>query len=119
MGNKRGPDEGESRNSRDFKRILEGKEQALRRPLIGLKAQQIHAALLALDTGRPVKFVYSRKETALARYHRHPSPIWVRHHADRTGQLLKVEARILLEGRRYMPPSMAGICNACSFIQRH
>ena len=78
---------------------------------------QIHAALLALDTGRPVKFLYSRKETALARYHRHPSRIWVRHHANRSGKLLKVEARILLEGGPYMHTSMAGIGNACAFIQ--
>lgn len=78
---------------------------------------QIHAALLALDTGRPVKFLYTRKETALARYHRHPSRIWIRHHANRAGKLLKVEARILLEGGPYMHTSMAGIGNACAFIQ--
>jgi len=78
---------------------------------------QIHAALLALETGRPVKFVYSRKETTLARYHRHPSRIWIRHHADRQGKLLKVEAKILLEGGPYLHTSTAGIGNACAFIQ--
>lgn len=78
---------------------------------------QIHAALLALETNRPVKFLYSRKETALARYHRHPSRIWVRHHADRNGMLLKLEAKILLEGGPYMHTSMAGIGNACALIQ--
>lgn len=44
---------------------------------------QIHGALLALHTGRPVKFLYTREETFLVRYHRHPSRIWVRHHATR------------------------------------
>lgn len=78
---------------------------------------QIHAALLALETGRPVKFLYSRKETILARYHRHPSRIWIRHHADRDGRLIKVEARILLEGGPYLHASNAGIGNACAFIQ--
>ena len=57
---------------------------------------QIHAALLALETGRPVKFVYTRRETFLARYHRHPSRIWIRHHANRDGILQKVEAKVCL-----------------------
>jgi len=78
---------------------------------------QIHAALLALETGRPVKFLYSRRETFLARYHRHPSRIWIRHHADRQGKLLKVEAKILLEAGPYQHSSPAGIGNACAFIQ--
>jgi CO/xanthine dehydrogenase Mo-binding subunit len=78
---------------------------------------QVHAALLALQTGRPVKFVYSRKETFLARYHRHPSRIWVRHHANRDGTLVKLEARILLEDGPYSHTAASGIGNSCSFIQ--
>jgi CO/xanthine dehydrogenase Mo-binding subunit len=78
---------------------------------------QIHAALLALETGRPVKFVYTRRETFLARYHRHPSRIWIRHHASRDGILQKVEAKVLLEAGPYMHASPAGIGNACAFIQ--
>lgn len=78
---------------------------------------QVHAALLALETGRPVKFVYTRKETFLARYHRHPSRIWIRHHASRDGILQKVEAKILLEAGPYMHAAPAGIGNACAFIQ--
>ena len=34
---------------------------------------QIHGALLALHTLRPVKMLYTRRETFLARYHRQPS----------------------------------------------
>ncbi len=78
---------------------------------------QIHAALLALETGRPVKFVYTRRETFLARYHRHPSRIWIRHHASRDGILQKVEAKVLLEAGPYMHAAPAGIGNACAFIQ--
>lgn len=78
---------------------------------------QIHAALLALETGRPVKFVYTRRETFLARYHRHPSRIWIRHHANRDGSLIKVEAKVLLESGPYMHAAPAGIGNACAFIQ--
>ena len=34
----------------------------------------IHACLLALRTGRPVKIVYSREESFLGHVHRHPAP---------------------------------------------
>ena len=39
----------------------------------------IHACLLALRTGRPVKMVYSREESFLGHVHRHPGRIWMRH----------------------------------------
>lgn len=78
---------------------------------------QLHGALLALHTGRPVKFLYSREETMLARYHRHPSRIWLRHHATRDGRLVKLEARILLEDGPYQHAAGAGIGNSCSLIQ--
>lgn len=78
---------------------------------------QIHGALLAMHTGRPVKFLYSRKETFHARYHRHPSRIWIRHHATRDGTLVKVEARLLYEGGPYSHTSAAGIGNGCTLIQ--
>jgi CO/xanthine dehydrogenase Mo-binding subunit len=78
---------------------------------------QIHGALLAMHTERPVKMVYSRRETFHARYHRHPSTIWIRHHATRNGRLVKVEARIVLQGGPYEHTSAAGIGNSCSLIQ--
>ncbi len=78
---------------------------------------QLHGALLALHTGHPVKFLYTREETMLARYHRHPSRIWVRHHATRDGRLVKLEAKILLEDGPYLHAAGAGIGNSSSLIQ--
>jgi CO/xanthine dehydrogenase Mo-binding subunit len=78
---------------------------------------QIHGALLAMHTNRPVKFLYSRKEAFHARYHRHPSRIWIRHHATKEGKLLKVEAKVLYEGGPYSHTSAAGIGNGCTLIQ--
>jgi CO/xanthine dehydrogenase Mo-binding subunit len=78
---------------------------------------QIHGALLALHTERPVKFVYSRHETFLARYHRQSSSIWVRHHADRDGRIVKVEARLLYECGPYSNTSGAAIGNGSSMMQ--
>lgn len=78
---------------------------------------QIHGALLAMHTGRPVKFLYTRQEAFHARYHRHPSRIWVRHHATRDGKLVKLEARLLYQGGPYSHTSAAGIGNGCTLIQ--
>ncbi len=78
---------------------------------------QVHGALLALHTDRPVKFTYSRDETFLARYHRQPSRIWIRHHASRDGTITKVEARVLYENGPYSNTAAAGIGNGCSLIQ--
>ncbi|NQU36730.1 MAG: molybdopterin-dependent oxidoreductase [Actinobacteria bacterium] len=78
---------------------------------------QIHGALLALHTERPVKFVYSRRETFLARYHRQPSRIWVRHHAKSDGTIVKLEARLLYECGPYSNTAGPAIGNGSSLIQ--
>ena len=49
---------------------------------------QIHGALLALHTGRPVKIVYNREESFVGHVHRHPAKIWAEHRATRDGQLV-------------------------------
>ncbi|HZP90933.1 MAG TPA: molybdopterin cofactor-binding domain-containing protein, partial [Actinomycetota bacterium] len=59
---------------------------------------QIHACLLALYTGRPVKMSYDRRESFLAHVHRHPSRIWMRTGASREGKLVSVRARVLIDG---------------------
>jgi CO/xanthine dehydrogenase Mo-binding subunit len=76
---------------------------------------QIHAALLALRTSRPVKMVYNREESFVGHIHRHPARIWAEHRATRDGRLVAVRMRILIDGGAYASSSTAVISNACSF----
>ena len=76
---------------------------------------QIHAAMLALHTDRPVKMVYNREESFVGHIHRHPARIWAEHRATREGRLVAVRMRILVDGGAYASSSTAVISNACSF----
>ncbi len=78
-------------------------------------SMQIHGAMLALHTNRPVKFVYSREESFVGHIHRHPARIWMRHSGNRDGQLVSVQARILLDGGAYASSSTAVTSNAAAF----
>src|SRR5688500_19414066 len=70
-------------------------------------SMQVHAALLALRTGRPVKIVYNREESFVGHIHRHPARIWCEHRATRAGKLVNVRLRILLDGGAYAASSTA------------
>jgi CO/xanthine dehydrogenase Mo-binding subunit len=76
---------------------------------------QIHASLLALRTGRPVKMSFGREESFLGHVHRHPARIWLRHGADRDGRLVAVDARLLFDGGAYTSSSPAVAGNAATF----
>src|SRR5262249_9883840 len=78
-------------------------------------SMQIHGALLALHTDRPVKIVYSREESFVGHVHRHPAKIWMEHRATRDGRLVNVRAKILLDGGAYASSSAAVCSNAASF----
>ena len=78
-------------------------------------SMQIHGALLALHTGRPVKIVYNREESFVGHIHRHPAKIWAEHRATRDGRLVNVRMRILLDGGAYASSSTAVTSNAASF----
>ncbi|MEV4512113.1 xanthine dehydrogenase subunit D [Dactylosporangium sp. NPDC049525] len=75
-------------------------------------SMQVHACMLALHTGRPVKMVYSREESFHGHVHRHPARMWYEHGADRDGRLVYVKARIVLDGGAYASTSMAVVANA-------
>ena len=76
---------------------------------------QIHACLLALRTGRPVKMTYGREESFHGHVHRHPSRIWIRYGANRDGKLVAADVRLLLDGGAYASSSPAVIANASTF----
>jgi CO/xanthine dehydrogenase Mo-binding subunit len=76
---------------------------------------QVHVCLLALRAGRPVKMVYSREESFLGHVHRHPARMWHRHTAGYDGGLIKVEARLLLDGGAYRSTSYHVLANAACF----
>jgi CO/xanthine dehydrogenase Mo-binding subunit len=78
-------------------------------------SMQIHGAMLALHTNRPVKVVYSREESFVGHIHRHPARIWAEHRATRDGKLVNVRMRILLDGGAYASSSTAVTSNAASF----
>jgi CO/xanthine dehydrogenase Mo-binding subunit len=78
-------------------------------------SMQIHGALLALHTERPVKMVYSRDESFVGHVHRHPARIWFEHRATRDGRVVCVHARLLGDGGADASSSTAGISNAASF----
>jgi CO/xanthine dehydrogenase Mo-binding subunit len=78
-------------------------------------SMQIHGALLALHTNRPVKIVYSREESFTGHVHRHPARIWAEHRATREGRLVNVRMRILLDGGAYASSSTAVCSNAAAF----
>jgi len=78
-------------------------------------SMQIHACMLALRTGRPVKMVYSREESFVGHVHRHPAWMEYEHGADADGRLVYVRARIVLDGGAYASSSTAVCSNAACF----
>jgi xanthine dehydrogenase D subunit len=77
-------------------------------------SMQIHAAMLALHTGKPVKVVYSREESFFGHVHRHPARLHYEHGATRDGRLVFVRARIVLDGGAYTSSSPAVAANAAT-----
>ncbi len=75
---------------------------------------QLHACLLALHTGKPVKMVYSREESFYGHVHRHPATLHYEHGATRDGRLVFVRARIVLDGGAYTSSSPAVAANAAT-----
>ncbi|UXY22669.1 molybdopterin-dependent oxidoreductase [Streptomyces cynarae] len=77
-------------------------------------SMQIHACLLALRTGKPVKIVYNRFESFFGHVHRHPAKLYYEHGATKDGKLTHVKCRIVLDGGAYASSSPAVVGNASS-----
>ena len=64
-----------------------------------------------------MRVVLDREESFLGHPHRHPARIWMRHHADVDGRLVRIEARIVLDAGPYQGVSPAVLFNAVSQVQ--
>jgi xanthine dehydrogenase D subunit len=78
---------------------------------------QVHTALLALRTSRPVKMQYGREESFFGHVHRHPATVWMRHHATTEGKIVKIEARFVFDGGAYASTSAAVLINGVTHTQ--
>lgn len=76
---------------------------------------QVHACLLSLRTGRPVKMWYGREESFVGHVHRHPARMWYAHGATKDGDLVFVRSTIVLDGGAYASSSGAVAANAACF----
>jgi xanthine dehydrogenase D subunit len=72
----------------------------------------VHACLLALRTGKPVKMSYGREESFHGHVHRHPATMTYEFGAEPDGTLLYARARVLLDGGAYASSTAAVVGNA-------
>jgi xanthine dehydrogenase D subunit len=75
-------------------------------------SMHVHACMLALHTGKPVKMVYNREESFYGHVHRHPATMRYEHGATRDGRLVYVRAEIHLDGGAYTSSTPAVVGNA-------
>lgn len=76
----------------------------------------VHACMLALHLGKPVKMMYNRYESFFGHVHRHPAKMHYEHGATRDGKLVYVKARLVLDGGAYTSTSPVVIANASYFV---
>jgi xanthine dehydrogenase D subunit len=74
-------------------------------------SMHVHACLLALRTGKPVKMSYNREESFFGHVHRHPATMRYEHGATRDGQLVYVKAAIYFDGGAYASSTPAVVGN--------
>ena len=75
-------------------------------------SMHVHACLLAMHTGKPVKMSYNREESFFGHVHRHPARLHYEHGFTRDGDLVYVRATIWLDGGAYASSSAAVVGNA-------
>jgi xanthine dehydrogenase D subunit len=77
-------------------------------------SMQVHACMLALHTGKPIKMVYNREESFYGHVHRHPAKLYYEHGATRDGRIVYVKAKIYLDGGAYASSTGAVVTNAAT-----
>ncbi|MGV9676671.1 molybdopterin cofactor-binding domain-containing protein [Nocardia sp. NPDC003482] len=77
-------------------------------------SMQIHAGMLALRTGRPIKMVYNRAESFFGHVHRHPARLRYEFGATRAGRLVYAKVTIVLDGGAYTSATRNVTGNAAS-----
>ncbi|MBT2528319.1 molybdopterin-dependent oxidoreductase [Streptomyces sp. ISL-99] len=77
-------------------------------------SMQIHACMLALHTGKPVKMVYNREESFYGHVHRHPAKMYYEHGATKDGKLVYIKAKMYFDGGAYASKTPVVVSNATS-----
>ncbi|MFI0451733.1 xanthine dehydrogenase family protein molybdopterin-binding subunit [Actinomadura sp. 6N118] len=77
-------------------------------------SMQIHAGMLALHTGKPVKMSYNRYESFFGHVHRHPAEMRYEFGATAEGRLLYADVEIILDGGAYTSATLNVTGNAAS-----
>jgi xanthine dehydrogenase D subunit len=74
-------------------------------------SMHVHACLLALHTGKPVKMSYNREESFFGHVHRHPAWLHYEFGAERDGTLVYAKADLLFDGGAYASSTPAVVGN--------
>lgn len=77
-------------------------------------SMQIHAGMLAMRTGKPIKMVYNREESFFGHVHRHPAKMLYEYGADAAGKLTYAKVVIVLDGGAYTSATLNVTGNASS-----
>ncbi|WP_232535328.1 molybdopterin cofactor-binding domain-containing protein [Nocardia terpenica] len=77
-------------------------------------SMQIHAGMLAMYTGKPIKMMYNREESFFGHVHRHPARMWYEYGATRAGKLTYARVKIVLDGGAYTSATLNVTGNAAS-----
>jgi xanthine dehydrogenase D subunit len=77
-------------------------------------SMQIHAAMLALRTDKPVKIVYNRQESFFGHVHRHPATMHYEYGVTRAGKIVYADVQIVLDGGGYASSTPNVVGNAAS-----
>ncbi len=74
-------------------------------------SMHVHACLLAMHTGKPVKMVYNREESFFGHVHRHPARMRFEYGAQPDGRLVYGKAEIIFDGGAYASSTAAVVGN--------